>query len=813
MKHIKPSTFAGYALGFALLTASSIVYSATEDAGKPPETPPDYREPSAEVTTLLTAPTPPEPLLHARSGQVALLFREPVISMERLARPRIGLAGFRFDPEAQTSGVGPLISRIEIVSVSADPKDEPAGWVPASGAVLDFVHFSPDGRTLSALAISTGPARLVLFDVASGKERVLDAPIHAAWGDPCRWVGNDELLCRVVPADRGAPPAERPAPVLVEHSSGPVPMRTSQNLLENNYEDEQFEYYFSAGLARIDLSGNTRRVPGLHGLILSLDPSPDGAYAVVTRIQRPYSRLVPARRFPSSVEVWDLERGTRLYASRPSGFGIEDDDEEDEDEDPRRATWMPGEANAGTSALGFIDKARAADGERIYRWMVVEAPFTEAPIELAASPKLLQRFGWTSAGTPYFTTRGDSAAEVSHQVVQEGGVKLIWKGVTADRYDNPGRGVRLDGADGPVLEVDGRIFIAGDGLSDQGPRPFLDVFDLRQQTVQRVFSAEPGEYEIVLGVLDPELPTFVTSRETESESPNLYLHRGAERVALHRVPDPFPQLAKATRRVVTYRRADGVALSGTLYLPENYHKGEPLPTLVWIYPTEFSDREQAEQMDLRFFRFHKVKGPSPLAAVVAGYAVLLNPTVPIVSEGDVPSDDYLPQLVASVEAAVDYLVASGVSDPQRLAVAGRSYGAFSSANLLIHSDRFATAIAMSGAYNRTLTPFGFQHERRSFWDATEYYTSISPFFHADKLKAPILLVHGGSDENPGTVPFGARRFFHALVGAGGTARYVELPYEGHHYWGRKNVLLASAEMLDWLDRFIGPDRPDPDGQE
>ena len=803
MKFIRLSTCCGYVLGFALLTATSVIYSATEDAGNAQAAPPDYREPSAAVTALLTAPTPPEPLLHSRSGQVALLFREPVIRMERLARPRLGLGGFRFDPEAQTSGVNPLISRIEVVAVSAEPDQAPAVWVPAGGAVLDFVHFSPDGRTLSALAISAGPARLVLFDVASGRERTVDAPVHAAWGDPCRWVGNDELLCRVAPENRGAPPAERPAPSLVEHVGGPAPMRTYQNLLENAYEDELFEHYFNAGLARIDLSGNTRRVPGLHGLILSLDPSPDGAYAVVTRIQRPYSRLVPARRFPSSVEIWDLERGTRPYASRPSGFGIDGDDEEDEDEDPRRATWMPGDSHT----LGYIDKARDADGQWIYRWMVVTAPFTDAPVELAASTKLIQRFGWTSAGTPYFTTRGDTAAEVSYQVVQEGGVQPIWKGVTADRYDNPGRAVRLDGSDGPVLEVDGRIFIAGDGLSDQGPRPFLDVFDLRQQTLQRVFSAAPGEYEIVLGVLDPELPTFVTSRETETESPNLYLHRGAERIALHRVPDPFPQLANATRRVVTYQRADGVALSGTLYLPENHREGEPLPTLVWIYPTEFSDREQAEQMDLRFFRFHKVKGPSPLAAVVAGYAVLLNPTVPIVSEGDVPGDDYLPQLVASVEAAVDYLVGSGVSDPKRLAVAGRSYGAFSSANLLIHSDRFATAIAMSGAYNRTLTPFGFQHEQRSFWDATEYYTGISPFFYADKLKAPILLVHGGSDENPGTVPFGARRFFHALVGAGGTARYVELPYEGHHYWGRENVLLASAEMLDWLDRFIGPDSP------
>jgi dipeptidyl aminopeptidase/acylaminoacyl peptidase len=192
-----------------------------------------------------------------------------------------------------------------------------------------------------------------------------------------------------------------------------------------------------------------------------------------------------------------------------------------------------------------------------------------------------------------------------------------------------------------------------------------------------------------------------------------------------------------------------------------------------------------------------------LAAVVAGYAVLLNPTVPILHEEGATNDDYIPQLVASVEAAVDHLVAIGVTDPERVAVGGRSYGAFSSANLLIHSQRFATAVAMSGAYNRTLTPFGFQHEKRSFWEATELYTSISPFFHADKIQVPILLVHGGGDENSGTPPIQARRFFHALVGKGARVRYVELPDEGHHYWARENVLLAAAEMIDWLDRVLG----------
>lgn len=782
----------------ALLTVTHATWS---DSG--PVTS-DYREPPPAVTALLAAPTPPEPLLHARSGQVALLFREPVIRMERLARPRLGLAGFRYDPEAGVSGVAPLVYRIEVISAQ-DPGQEAIVWQPAAGTVLDFVRFAPDGRTLSALAIGeSGPARLALFDIASSRQKVLDVPVNAAWGEPCNWVGADELLCRVVPEDRGAPPAERPAPVIVAYSGDPLPMRTSQNLLENAHEDAQFEYHFGVALARVDRSGAARPVSGLQGLISSVDPSPDGAYAVVTRILPPYLRYAKANRFPSSVELWDLAAGTRLYASRPAGLGLGIDPG---DEDPRRAVWKPVSATGGGNTLGFIETIRDADGARVDHWKALSTRSPGEPALIVSSAKRIQRFGWSSAGTAYFVTRGDSAREISYHVVSDGSVTPIWKGVAADRYDNPGRALRVDGADGPVLESDGRIFIAGDGLSDQGPRPFLDVLDLRTLTVERVFTAEPGVYEVVLGILDPDQPTFVTSRETQSESPNLYRRGGGEHTALRPVPDPFPQLAGVTRRVVTYARADGVALSGTLYLPAGHREGEPLPTLVWIYPTEFSDPEQAEQMDLRFFRFHKVKGPSPLAAVVAGYAVLLNPTVPIVSDGEEPTDDYIPQLVASVEAAVDYLVESGVSDPERLAVAGRSYGAFSSANLMIHSDRFATAIAMSGAYNRTLTPYGFQHERRSFWEATDYYTSISPFFHTDKIKAPILLIHGGSDENPGTVPFGARRFFHALIGEGVTSRYVELPFEGHHYWARENVLLAAAEMLDWLDRTIGPKRP------
>jgi dipeptidyl aminopeptidase/acylaminoacyl peptidase len=310
----------------------------------------------------------------------------------------------------------------------------------------------------------------------------------------------------------------------------------------------------------------------------------------------------------------------------------------------------------------------------------------------------------------------------------------------------------------------------------------------------------------MVALVDLKPATILTLRESETEPPQLFSVRvpSGERTPLGALANPFPELDGVERRNVSYKRKDGVMLNGMLYLPRDRDPKKPLPTLVWIYPAEFSDEEYAEQMDSRRFRFHQIKEASPIAAVLEGYALLLNPTVPIIGEGETANDAYVPQLLASMKAAIDYLVENGISDRKRMAVAGRSYGAFSTANLLVHSDLFRTGIAISGAYNRTLTPFGFQHEKRSFWEATDFYTRMSPFYRADEISEPLLLMHGGADDNPGTPTLQARRFFHALVGNGAHVRYVELPYERHHYRARENVLHTSAEMLDWLDRTIGP---------
>lgn len=757
-----------------------------------------YQRPSAEVEALLTATPPPEPLVHARSGKVALLFRQAVIRMDRLARPYLGLAGYRFEPVSRTSSLERLIERIEVID--AWRPDHPKVWQPTDGAMLHEPDFSPDGEFIAALRYNrSGSAQLVIYDTSKGEERLLDVPINPAWGKPCAWSGPRAMICRLLPATRGTPPVRTLGPVVVEHFGSPSPTRTYANLLYDDYDDALFEYYFSAELGRVDIDGRWQRSPNTLGLIKSFEPSPKGEFAIIARLQRPFARLVPAAGFPSSVELWNLERDERLYASRPSGFGLEYD--KDVDDAPRRIAWKSG----GVPGIGYVEKANGG-----YRWLSFEEPYKGEPKLIAASDKPFYRFGWTNAGTPYYTLRSEDGAVTQVFIVFDDGPREIWRGRVADRYNNPGRALREDGENGSVLEIDGRIFLAGDGLSPQGPKPFLEAFDLRTRDTTRLFSADDGAYETVLALLDAQGPVLITSRETETQPPSIYRINVKEgkREALRELTNPYPALTLAQRRVISYQRKDGVPLTATLYTPAGWQGDAPLPTLIWIYPYEFDDREHAGQLDVRAFRFHRVKGPSPLAAVLEGYAVLVNPTVPIISGEEGPNDNYLSQLVDSAEAAVSYLVKQGISAPGRIAVGGRSYGAFSSANLLMHSNRFATAIAMSGAYNRTLTPFGFQREKRSFWEATELYTSISPFFHADRVKRPILLVHGGDDPNPGTPTMQARRFFHGLAGYGAHVRYVELPYEGHHYLAKESVLDAAQELIEWLDRTIGPRRPE-----
>jgi len=358
-----------------------------------------------------------------------------------------------------------------------------------------------------------------------------------------------------------------------------------------------------------------------------------------------------------------------------------------------------------------------------------------------------------------------------------------------------------------VLQLDGNsLILFGEGASPEGARPFVDRFDLGTKTATRLWRAAAPYYEQPIVLLDRD--HLITRRESVTEPPNLSLRdlRGGAPRALTTIPNPQPQLAGVQKELIRYKRADGVDLNATLYLPAGYDakKDGPLPVLMWAYPAEFKSAAAASQVTTSPFRFTRVTGTgSPIVFVLRGYAVLDNPTIPIVGEGTrEPNDTYVEQLVAGAKAAVDELVRRGVGDRNRMAIAGHSYGAFMTANLLAHSDLFRAGIARSGAYNRTLTPFSFQAEERTYWEAPETYTKMSPFTYADKIRTPLLLIHGMEDDNTGTFPIQSERLYAAMAGLGGTVRLVMLPKEAHGYRARESVMHVLYEMDAWLDKYV-----------
>jgi dipeptidyl aminopeptidase/acylaminoacyl peptidase len=391
-----------------------------------------------------------------------------------------------------------------------------------------------------------------------------------------------------------------------------------------------------------------------------------------------------------------------------------------------------------------------------------------------------------------------------------GEAKLIWSRNQQDRYNDPGTPVGRVVAGQRVIEQNGDwIFLNGSGASRDGDRPFLDRFNLQTLKSERIFRSESNSYETVVALLDDNGTQFITRRETPTEAPNYFVRASVTFTsaavvprALTKFPDPTPQLRGIRKQLVTYKRADGVQCSFTLYLPPNYKEGTRLPTVVWAYPLEFNDANTAGQVTGSTQRATSITGPSHLFFLLEGYAVLDNATMPVVGTPETVNNTYVEQIVMSAKAAIDKAVEMGVTDPDRVGVGGHSYGAFMTANLLAHSDLFRAGIARSGAYNRTLTPFGFQNERRTIWEAPDLYLKVSPFMFASKINEPLLMIHGEADDNTGTFPIQSERMYQALKGNGATVRLVMLPHEAHGYAGRESIEHVLYEMISWFDKYV-----------
>ena len=773
--------------------------------------PATYQIPPKAIVDILDAPPLPGVVVSPTREVLALLPRRSMPSIAELAQPMLGLAGTRVNPLTNGPHRAPLGTGITLRSIANGSERKVA--VPA-GARIGFLGFSPDGRLFAFT--NTTAARIDLFvgDVATAQSRRVDAALNPLPGG-CDWLEDSSaLLCTFVPAGRGPAPVLPPAPSgpnVQENYGPPGPLATYQDMLTSSHDENLFEHYFTAELGIVDATSLRRTAIGRPGMI-SATPSPNGEYLLISRTKRPFSRLLPSGGFPQDVEIWN-RRGERVRTvadvpmrdTVPINGVITG---------PRSVRWLP-HAPATLLWVEALDKGdlRNAVPHRD-RMVTLAAPFAGDPSEVAKTEYRYGGVNWTEKGS-ILLTENDRASRTTRTWVLNANwsePRKLWDRRQQDSYGNPGNPLMRPGR-GTVLQTGDSIYLAGAGASSEGDRPFLDRLDLRTLKTERVFRSGTTSYETVVGLLDDGAARVLTRRETKTVPANYVVRdlRASAEQTVTEFSDPHPELTRAMsdRMFVSYKRRDGVGLNGTIYLPVGYQKGQRVPMLLWAYPQEFTDTDSASQIVGSPNRFTSVAGSSHLLLLTQGYAIFDGPTMPIVGAGETANDSYVQQLVASAEAAIDKAVELGIADRRRVAAGGHSYGAFMTANLLAHSDLFAAGIARSGAYNRTLTPFGFQAERRTFWEVPDVYGRMSPFFNADKIKEPVLLIHGEADDNTGTFPIQSERLYMALKGHGATVRYVTLPHEAHGYAARESNLHVVAETLNWLNKYVKNAAPRP----
>ncbi len=780
-----------------------------------------YQAPPPELARLIDAPATPSVTL-APDGRMMLVADLPGLPpIADVSAPELRLAGLRINPATNgpsraTGATGLHLRTLDgreraVTGLPANPRLRALRWSPDSRRVA-FVHDSPSGIALYVLDAATAQAR-----------RVGTFALNEALGSGYSWLpSSDGFIARLVPATRPALPAggaTPEGPVVQETAGRAAPAPTYQDLLASPTDEATFAHYATAQVARVTLAGAVTPL-GTPGLVANADPSPDGRFVRVDLVQRPFSYLVPVGRFPVTVDVLDARTGARVHRlaevplreNVPIAAGSVP-------EGPRSIDWR---ADA-PATLAWVEALDGGDGRRAAdvrdRVLMLAAPFTGTPVTLATLPLRFGGIQWGTGAMALVSERWTPTRKArTYRVAPEapGPLQPVFDLSYEDRYADPGTFMTDDTPQGTrVLKMDGgALWLAGAGASPEGDRPFLRRFDPATGQTTEVFRSAGTVYERPVSFL-PDGRLLITS-ESPAAAPNyvaLDLRTGA-RTAVTAFPNPYADLGTIRKERLDYRRADGVPLSAMLYLPPGYdaQRDGPLPAFVWAYPAEFKSADAAGQVSGSPYRFDRLSVQGALPFVLRGYAVLDNAAMPIVGEGTAePNDTFVDQLRMSAEAVINEGVRRGVVDAQRVGVGGHSYGAFMTANLLAHTDLFRAGIARSGAYNRTLTPFGFQNEQRTYWEAPEVYDGMSPFQNAPKINEPLLMIHGIADNNTGTFPIQSERLYNAIKGLGGTARLVLLPAESHGYAAKESLGHMLWEMDRWLDRYVkhAPARTEP----
>ncbi len=771
-----------------------------------------YRLPPQEVVDIIDARPDPGVSFSPDTNWMLLIDRPSMPSIDDVSRRMLQLAGLRIDPAANAQ----FQSSFNLgLSLRARDGGEPVRVPLPEGGKLSGVTWSHTSKAFAFTVVTDDGMQLWAATPDKPRQpQLLVENLSGVLGGVSWFPDGAHVLVRAVPEGRGAEPSapRRPIGPNVQESVGNTsPTRTYQDLLQSPHDEDLFDHYCIAQLMIVDLQGRQQPV-GQPGIFAGLEISPDGKHLLVTQIHKRYSYLLTYRSFPQTIQVLDLQ-GNREYlvADVPLAENIPI---EGVRTGPRRVTWRTGEPAmlTWTEALDGGDPRQAA--EHRDRFMTLAAPFQEEPQELLRVQH--RAFGISFFRDPNLvaTTEFDRDRRwvrmMLHNLADPAAKPQVLEDRSIrDRYGDPGRIVgTFDSTGRVVARQDGDwIYRTGAGASPEGNLPFLDRQQIGSLKTERLWRCEPGAAESVVEIVESSMnhkPTVITVRETPQIPANYLLKdlNTGTSSQLTDFQDPTPQIRGIRKQLVTYKRADGVPLSATLYLPAGYKEGTRLPLIVWAYPREFNDVRTAGQVSGSPWQFTRMRGITHLTLLTQGYAIMDNATMPVIGDPETMNDTFIEQIVGAAQAAIDKAAEMGVADPARVGVGGHSYGAFMTANLLAHSDLFSAGVARSGAYNRTLTPFGFQSERRTLWEAPEVYFKVSPFMHADKIKEPILLVHGEKDNNSGTFPLQSKRMYQAIKGNGGTVRLVMLPHESHGYRARESVLHTQAEMIDWFEKYV-----------
>ncbi len=777
-----------------------------------------WQSPADPINRILDSPPPPLVFLSPDRQWMVELERFSFVPIAQSVQKTMALAGLRWHPQSN----GP--ARYSPYHTLKYRKLASADVITANlpqNAQIDFLRWSVDSQKLAFTLTQPDGLELWVLDLKQGVTQCLTEPIlNGVWGSPYSWLNNDTLICKCVPPQRGEPPLIPeipPGPLIQENQGQKRPERTHTHLLRTEHDEALFEYYLTSVLNKVTLDGACDNLDALApSAIYAATPSPDGKFILLTTIHRPFSHEVRASCFPLGVKIID-NAGKLIYqlADLPT-YERPSTKHETVRQGPRKINWR-GDRPATLYWVEALDEGNP-NNEVPFRDVLFEldAPFTEEPKQIWRSQYRFRSVRWGKDDLAvvvegWYDSRKQRTWCINPQQ-PETPAKLLFDRSTEDRYNSPGVPLMTIGKYGyRVLRFapeDNTIYLSGRGASPKGVYPFLDKFNLETAERERLWQCQDPYFEGISYLLDPENQTVITNRQSPTEPLNYFLFNLSDRTnktALTNNQDPAPQLAGMQKELLKYRRADGVKLSAKLYLPPGYNaeRDGPLPLLFWVYPREFKDAEFAGQVTTAENAFVRPWGASVLFLLTQGYGILSGPTLPIIGEGDTePNDTYVEQLIAGAQAAVDCVVERGVAHPKRIGVGGHSYGAFTTVNLLAHTDLFQMGIARSGAYNRTLTPFGFQEEQRNYWEAQETYTQMSPFTHVDKVKVPLLLIHGASDDHHSTYPLQTKRLYQALKGLGGNVRWVSLPFERHSYSSREAVAHVLWEMERWCGLYI-----------